>query len=258
MFVYQNRRLALERPVRGRGEQAVDFYVGLLKSGLATTPDKLGVGWCGEALGKEKAAIIFEGNWAMPFMHDTYPKTSVRRLPDGQGQDRRQPRVHRLLLDREGREEQGGRLDAARWLTGRLGMKLWVSKGLALPSRSDVKAIGGRANFLDQAKDAHGWGFPNFANTYTVDGQRPAGRRERQQVGRRHAVRRGERAEGIATLRRLPRGRPPRGTALSPRAMATATETLRVQRPAARRSAGGRVREALRGYGSCSSRWRCS
>src|SRR5207244_13207999 len=37
----------------------------------------------------------------------------LRRLPDGQGEDRRQPRLHRLLLDGEGREEQAGRLDAA-------------------------------------------------------------------------------------------------------------------------------------------------
>jgi multiple sugar transport system substrate-binding protein len=54
------------------------------------------------------------------------------------------------------------------WLTGKQGQTLWVSKGLALPSRSDVKAIGGRANFLNQAKVSHGWGFQNFANAHTV------------------------------------------------------------------------------------------
>jgi multiple sugar transport system substrate-binding protein len=54
------------------------------------------------------------------------------------------------------------------WLTGQKGQTLWMSKGLALPSRSDVKAIGGRQNFLIAAKYARGWGFPNFAATYTV------------------------------------------------------------------------------------------
>jgi multiple sugar transport system substrate-binding protein len=54
------------------------------------------------------------------------------------------------------------------WLTGKQGQKLWVSKGLALPSRSDVKAIGGRKNFLAAAKWAHGWGFKNFATAYTT------------------------------------------------------------------------------------------
>ena len=54
------------------------------------------------------------------------------------------------------------------WLTGPVGQKLWVSKGLALPSRSDVKAIGGRGAFLAAAPYAHGWGFNNFSNAYTV------------------------------------------------------------------------------------------
>jgi len=54
------------------------------------------------------------------------------------------------------------------WLTGQTGQRLWVSKGLALPSRSDVKAIGGREAFLAAAPFARGWGFHNFSDTYTV------------------------------------------------------------------------------------------
>ena len=53
--------------------QAVNFYVGLIKSGVAGTPAQLGVDWCGEALGKAKAAIAFEGNWVVPYMADTFP-----------------------------------------------------------------------------------------------------------------------------------------------------------------------------------------
>ena len=54
------------------------------------------------------------------------------------------------------------------WLTSQAGQKIWVSKGLALPSRSDVKAIGGRQAFLGAAPDARGWGFNNFSNVYTI------------------------------------------------------------------------------------------
>jgi multiple sugar transport system substrate-binding protein len=46
-------------------KSAVNSYVGLIKDGLAATADKLGSGWCGEALGKGNAAIIFEGNWLL-------------------------------------------------------------------------------------------------------------------------------------------------------------------------------------------------
>ena len=57
---------------------AVNFYVGLINDGLAGTQQQLGAGWCGEALGKEKAAIIFEGNWVMPFMAEQFPSVNYR------------------------------------------------------------------------------------------------------------------------------------------------------------------------------------
>jgi ABC-type glycerol-3-phosphate transport system substrate-binding protein len=58
------------------------------------------------------------------------------------------------------------------WLVGQQGEKLWMSKGLALSPRSDVKSIGGRGPFLAAAPFARGWGFGNpfFANAYTVMG----------------------------------------------------------------------------------------
>ena len=103
--------------------QRVNFYVGLIKSGLAATPDKLGSGWCGEALGKDKAAIIFEGNWLLPFMK-TPPEDPLRRLPDGQGQDRRQPRRSpsptRWRRTAKNKEAAWTLLS---WLTGKQGQK---------------------------------------------------------------------------------------------------------------------------------------
>src|ERR671937_2642194 len=78
-FVYQNKGSFLNAKktaptvksaaVRG----AVNYYASFQKEGLAGTHDKLGVGWCGEALGKEKAAIIIEGNWVVGYMQDTFP-----------------------------------------------------------------------------------------------------------------------------------------------------------------------------------------
>ena len=49
-------------------------YLGWLKSGLATCSAQLGVGWCGEAIGgKEKAAIVFEGNWIYGYLQKDFP-----------------------------------------------------------------------------------------------------------------------------------------------------------------------------------------
>ena len=57
------------------------------------------------------------------------------------------------------------------FLTGKQGMKIWTSKGLALPSRSDVKAVSGRGALLKQAGYSHPWQFaPGFADVMTVAG----------------------------------------------------------------------------------------
>jgi ABC-type glycerol-3-phosphate transport system substrate-binding protein len=51
------------------------------------------------------------------------------------------------------------------WLVGKQGEKVWMSKGLSLSPRTDVKTIGGRKPFTSAAPYSHGWGFgnPNFA-----------------------------------------------------------------------------------------------
>src|SRR5262249_35114494 len=165
-FVYQNGA-SLNTITSPAAAAAVNFYVGLIKSGLAATPDKLGSDWCGTALGKQKAAIIFEGNWLLPFMTSTYPNTRYGVFPMvGQKTGGNLAFTVSYSMAKDSKHKQAA-WTLLSWLTGQQGQKLWVSKGLALPSRSDVKAIGGRQNFLAAAPSARGWGFPHFSNTYT-------------------------------------------------------------------------------------------
>jgi multiple sugar transport system substrate-binding protein len=166
-FVFQNGG-SLANITSPAAAAAVNFYVGLIKSGLADTPDKLGSGWCGEALGKQKAAIIFEGNWLLPFMTSTYPGIQYGVFPmvsQKTGGNLAFTVSYSLAKDSKNKQAAWTLLS---WLTGQKGQTLWMSKGLALPSRTDVKAIGGRKNFLVAAKYAHGWGFPHFATAYTI------------------------------------------------------------------------------------------
>src|SRR5689334_12869241 len=79
-FIFQNKG-SLSSVTSPAATEAVNFYVGLVKKGLATTPDKLGSDWCGAALGKGKAGIIFEGNWLLPYMKSTYPSLQYRIFP---------------------------------------------------------------------------------------------------------------------------------------------------------------------------------
>ncbi len=166
-FIFQNKG-ALSNVQSAAVEAAVNYYVGLIKSGLGATPTTLGVGWCGEALGKQKAAIIFEGNWVLPYMKLTFPNTRYGVFPmvkQKTGGNLGFTVSYSLAKDSQHKQAAWTLLN---WLTSQQGMKQWTSLGLALPSRSDVKAIGGRTAFLNAAPYSHGWGFNNFSNTITI------------------------------------------------------------------------------------------
>lgn len=166
-FIFQNKG-GLSNVQSAAVEAAVNYYVGLIKSGLGATPTTLGVGWCGEALGKQKAAIIFEGNWVLPYMKSTFPNTRYGVFPmvkNKTGGNLGFTVSYSLAKDSKQKQAAWTLLS---WLTSKEGMKQWTSLGLALPSRSDVKAIGGRTAFLNAAPYSHGWGFNNFSNTITI------------------------------------------------------------------------------------------
>lgn len=65
--------------------QALQYVQSLLKGGLAQYPKALSAGWAGEAFGKGKAAITFEGNWIKGAMQSDYPnvKYTVNPMPNG-------------------------------------------------------------------------------------------------------------------------------------------------------------------------------
>jgi multiple sugar transport system substrate-binding protein len=169
-FVYQNGGSFLNASKTkstinsSAAKGAMDFYVGLIRQGLADIPAKLGVGWCGEALGKEKAAIVFEGNWMFPFMSSTFPdvKFSTQQMLMNKRHGNLAFTVSYSMAKDSGNKEAAWQL--IRYLTGRVGMKTWTSKGLALPSRKDVPPVAGRQPFLADAPAAHPWQFaPRFS-----------------------------------------------------------------------------------------------
>jgi len=169
-FMYQNGGSITKHLTSKANAAAVNFYVGLLKSGLAATPAQIGEGWCGQALGDGKAAIIFEGNWVLPYMKSTFPNVhyGVRPMVKGKAQGNLAFTVSWSMA--KDSPNKAAAWKVLSWLVGKQGEKLWMSKGLALSPRSDVKTIGGRGPFLAAAPYAHGWGFgnPHFASAYTV------------------------------------------------------------------------------------------
>lgn len=148
---------------------AANFYVGLVTSGLAADHQQLGVGWCGEALGKEKAAIAFEGNWVVPFMETTFPSVKYGIYPMVRGKQQGNLAFTVSYSMAKDAKNKDAAWQLIRYLTSKPGMRTWTSKGLALPSRADVKPVANRGAFLQAAPYSHPWQFPaGFSSALTV------------------------------------------------------------------------------------------
>lgn len=137
---------------------AVNFYVNLIKDGLAATPDNLGAGWCGEAFGKQKVAIAFEGNWMLGYLKDTFPSLRYTIAPMPKGKTRGNLAFTVSYSMARDSKNKAAAWTLLSWLTGKTGMKKWTSLGFALPTRSDVKPVPGRGAFVKYPKFTHGWG----------------------------------------------------------------------------------------------------
>jgi len=164
-FIYQNgggwvnaarTRSVINSP---RNVQTVTQYLNWLRSGNARTPGQLGVGWCGEALGKEKAAVIFEGNWVYGYMRNDFP--NVRFRVDPMIRNRQRGNLSFTVsysMSRFSRNKEAGwRLLS--FLTGRSGQRVWSRNSGFLPSRKDVAPPSGRVNFIGEAPAARPWQF---------------------------------------------------------------------------------------------------
>jgi multiple sugar transport system substrate-binding protein len=136
---------------------AVNYYVGLIKQGLAATPDKLGSSWCGEAFGKERAAIIFEGNWMFPTMV-SYPNVQFTTAPLPKDKKRGNLAFVVSYSMAKDSKNKPAAWTLLKYLVGKTGMQQWINLGLALPTRTDVHAVAGRGAFTKYPSSVHGWG----------------------------------------------------------------------------------------------------
>lgn len=56
-----------------QGTQALQFYDSFFKKNTGALPTTVGAPWNGDAFGKQRAAMVIEGGWLMPYMASTYP-----------------------------------------------------------------------------------------------------------------------------------------------------------------------------------------
>jgi multiple sugar transport system substrate-binding protein len=145
--------------------QALEFYYGLYRDGLGSTPSDTGTEWPGDTLAKSKAAMVFEGNWVFPFLKKEAPnlKFGIAELPAGpKGKGTFAFTVSYSVNARTQQKDAAWFL--VNYLTGPDGMKKWTSLGLAMPARKSLEAgwisqFKEREPFLRAAAYAQPWQF---------------------------------------------------------------------------------------------------
>jgi multiple sugar transport system substrate-binding protein len=131
-------KIALNSP---EGQQALDFYYGMYKDGIASTPADTGTQWPGDAFIKKKAAIVFEGNWIFPAIKKDAPemKFNISEMPSGpKGKGTFAFTVSYSINAKTQQKDAAWFL--VNYLTGPDGMKKWTSLGLAMPSRKSLES----------------------------------------------------------------------------------------------------------------------
>lgn len=113
----------------------------------AAEPSEVGATWGGEMFGQEKAAMVIEGNWMIPFLEETFPQVEygTAELPTINGEKATMAYTVAYVMNKQSdNKEAAWRLIS--YLTGKEGMETWTSKGYALPTRKSVAEKLGYAN----------------------------------------------------------------------------------------------------------------
>ncbi|KKI93161.1 sugar transporter [Bacillus sp. SA1-12] len=110
-----------------------------LKEKSAGQPNEVGADSGIEMFGQGKAAMVFEGNWAIPYLRDTFPDVSygTAEVPIVEGKKRTMAFTVAYVMNKDSEHKEAA-WKLIEYLTGKEGMKTWTSKGYALPTRKSV------------------------------------------------------------------------------------------------------------------------
>lgn len=116
---------------------------------IGASPADVGAEWGGDMFGTERASMIIEGNWMIEFMEDAFPDVEYGVVEIPTIEDERSTMAYTVSYSMNKESEQKDEAwQLIEFLTGKEGMEIWTSSGLALPSRQSV------AENMDYADDS--------------------------------------------------------------------------------------------------------
>lgn len=105
----------------------------------AVRPQDVGANSGTELFGQGKAAMVMEGNWAIPFLADTFPDINyaTAEVPTLNHQPGTMAYTVAYVMSRQSQHKPEA-WELISYLTGKEGMKQWTSTGISLPTRKSV------------------------------------------------------------------------------------------------------------------------
>jgi multiple sugar transport system substrate-binding protein len=97
--------------------------------------------------GQGKAAMVLDGNWAIPYLQETFPRISfaIAPVPTINGKKGTMAFTVAYVMNKQSTHKEEA-WELISYLTGKEGMKAWASGGLILPTRKSVLAELGYPN----------------------------------------------------------------------------------------------------------------
>lgn len=111
------------------------------KDKSAAQPSDTGTTSGGEIFGQNKAAMVIEGTWLIPYLKQTFSNLeyAIDEVPTVAGKKGTMAYTVAYVMNKQSKHK----LEAWKlisYLTGKQGMKVWTSGGFALPTRKSVAA----------------------------------------------------------------------------------------------------------------------
>ena len=193
----------------------LNTYLGWLRSGLAKTPAQLGVGWCGEALGKEKAALSSRATGSTASCRQDFPNVGFAVQPMIRNKARGNLSFTVAYSMGKASRKKPAAWRLLRFLVGKNGQGVWIAQ-LRLPALARRRQGAGRpgAPSCEEAPYARPWQFvKGFARVNDLAGKElektaKATKRSQEMLRTIHVADSGRDPQS-ALARRIDAGAPP-------------------------------------------------
>ncbi len=130
----------------------------------AGIPSDTGASNLSEMFGQGKAAMVLDGNWAIPYLQETFPnlKFAIAPVPTINGKKGTMAFTVAYVMNKQSTHKDEA-WELISYLTGKEGMKAWANGGLILPTRKSLLVQLGYVNnplyapFVTGTEDATLW-----------------------------------------------------------------------------------------------------